>query len=170
MFNFKYKEHDHIFNNLVQLSRNIFFYKDIHLEDKLENRVALIFAHLSIIINTLNRNEKFKKYSQELYDNVFYNIENNLRELGHGDVTVNKKMKLFNRMFHDMLVKIIVKKSNIFIESKVISKFLFKRDENIEIDEKLSIYFKKYYNYCFDKVNENMIKDIDKLNFNYGCT
>ena len=28
----------------------------------------------------------------------FYNIENNLRELGFGDVTVNKKMKELNKV------------------------------------------------------------------------
>ena len=111
MFNFKYKKHDYIFNNLVKLSRNIFFYKDIKLDDKLENRVTLIFAHLSIIIKNLNKKKEYKNISQEIYDNIFHNLENNLRELGHGDVTVNKKMKLFNRMFHDILIKFIDEKT-----------------------------------------------------------
>ena len=36
----------------------------------------------------------------------FYNIENNLRELGFGDVSVNKKMKDLNKIFYDILLKI----------------------------------------------------------------
>ena len=165
MFNFKYKEHDYIFNHLVKLSRNIFFYKDIKLDDKLENRVTLIFAHLSIIIKNLNKKKEYKNVSQEIYDNIFHNLENNLRELGHGDVTVNKKMKLFNRMFHDILIKFIDEKNKNLIKINEIYKFLFKNDENEEIKEKLTSYFKEYHNFCFDIVNKNMIKEIDKFEY-----
>ena len=109
MFDFKYKKHNSLYNNLVKLSRNIYFYKDIKLKDKLENRIILIFGHLAIILNVLKNDKKYINLSQELYDNVFLNIENNFRELGHGDVTVNKKMKLLNRTFHDILLKFINK-------------------------------------------------------------
>ena len=40
------------------------------------------------------------------YDSVFDNIENNIRELGFGDVTVNKKMKELNKILYDILLKI----------------------------------------------------------------
>ena len=63
--------------------------------------------------------------SQEIYDNIFLNIENNLREIGHGDVTVNKKMKDFNQIFHDLLVK--------FVNNK--------NPNKIKIDEILNFYF-----------------------------
>ena len=92
MFDFGYKKHNYIYNNLVELSRNIFFYKDLKINDKLENRVIIIFTHLCIILRSLKRSEKYKKISQEIYDNIFLNIENNIREMGHGDVTVKKLM------------------------------------------------------------------------------
>ena len=84
MFDFKYKKHNSIYNNLVKLSRNIYFYKDIKLDDKLENRVIIIFAHLVIILNCLKNHKNNRTLSQEIYDNIFLNIENNLREIGHG--------------------------------------------------------------------------------------
>ena len=55
MFDFKYKKHNFIYNNLVKLSRNIYFYKELKLDDKLENRIILIFAHLSIILKNLKK-------------------------------------------------------------------------------------------------------------------
>ena len=58
MFDFKYKKHNFIYNNLVKLSRNIYFYKDIKLDDKLENRIIIIFAHLVIILNCLKKTKK----------------------------------------------------------------------------------------------------------------
>ena len=165
MFDFKYKKHNFIYNNLVELSRNIYFYKDIKLDDKLENRVIIIFAHLAIILNCLKNDIGNKDLSQEIYDNIFLNIENNLREIGHGDVTVNKKMKSFNQIFHDLLMKFINNENSNKINIKEMMKFLFVIEENSNISIKLLDYFNKYYNFCFDIVNKNMIKDLDKFEY-----
>ena len=163
MFDFKYKKHNFIYNNLVKLSRNIYFYKDIKLEDKLENRIILIFGHLVIILHSLKNNKSNKDLSQELYDNIFLNIENNLREIGHGDVTVNKKMKNFNQIFHHLLIKFFDEKKTKKIKIEEIMKFLFIINKNDEISTKLNDYFEKYYNFCFDINNKNMIKELDKF-------
>ena len=165
MFDFKYKKHNFIYNNLVKLSRNVYFYKDINLEDKLENRVIIIFAHLAIILYCLKNDKKNKSISQELYDNVFLNIENNFREMGHGDVTVNKKMKDLNQVFHDILLKFIDKKYSKKIKINEMMKFLFVTEKNDEISIKLNDYFIKYYNFCFDIIDKNMIKDLDKFKY-----
>jgi len=164
MFDFKYKKHNFIYNNLVKLSRNIYFYKDIKLEDKLENRIILIFAHLVIILNCLKKKQDNKDLSQEIYDNIFLNIENNLREMGHGDVTVNKKMKNFNQIFHDLLLKLLDHKTPNKINVNEMIKFLFLK-KNDEISAKLNDYFIKYFNFCFDIINKNMIKDLDKFEY-----
>ena len=47
--------------------------------------------------------KKGKKFSQESYDALFNNIEYNLREMGYGDVAVNKKMKDLNKLLYDIL-------------------------------------------------------------------
>ena len=54
--------------------------------------------------------KKGSKFDQKSYDNLFNNIEYNLRELGFGDVSVNKKMKEFNKILYDILLKIDLKK------------------------------------------------------------
>ena len=46
------------------------------------------------------------KFDQTSYDLLFHNIENNLRELGFGDVSVNKKMKDYVNLFYAILEKI----------------------------------------------------------------
>ncbi len=165
MFDFKYKKHNFIYNNLVKLSRNIYFYKDIKLEDKLENRIIIIFAHLVVILRCLKNDKANKNLSQELYDNIFLNIENNLREIGHGDVTVNKKMKNFNQIFHDLLLKLIDQNNSNKIRINEMMKFLFLNNKNDEISIKLNDYFEKYHDFCFDIINKNMIKDLDKFNY-----
>ena len=78
------KHNSNLYNTLLTLSRNIFFYKDINLPDKFETRIYLMFVHFSIMMIIFKK--KGKKFDQISYDSVFLNIENNLRELGFGDV------------------------------------------------------------------------------------
>ena len=45
------KQHNSdLYNILLILSRNIFFYKDLSLKDTFETRVFLMFIHYSIIL------------------------------------------------------------------------------------------------------------------------
>ena len=60
-----------------------------------------MFFHFSILL--LIHKKKGKKFDQKAYDNFFYSIENDLRELGFGDVYVNKKMKDLNKILYDIL-------------------------------------------------------------------
>ena len=103
MFNIK-KHNDNLYNTLLGLSRNIFFYEEIKLPDSFETRIYLMFFHFSIIMKIFKK--KGSKFDQSSYDSLFHNIENNLRELGFGDVSVNKKMKDMNKLLYDILLKI----------------------------------------------------------------
>ena len=85
--------------------------------------------------------------------------------MGHGDVTVNKKMKNFNQIFHDLLLKFLDKKNQNKININEMTKFLFLINKSEEISAKLDDYFTKYFNFCFDIVNKNMIKDLDKFKY-----
>ena len=53
---------------------------------------TLLFFHFVIILK-VKKNEDLKKNFQLLFDNIFQNIEVNIRELGYGDTKVNKTMK-----------------------------------------------------------------------------
>ena len=105
-----------MYNTLLSLSRNIFFYENIKLKDNFETRVYLMFFHFSIMM--IVSKKKGIKFDQKSYDLLFQNIENNLRELGFGDVSVNK-MKELNKILYDILLK-IEKKPQILL--KLISK------------------------------------------------
>ena len=161
-----YKSHYNLlYNKLVELSRNIFFYKKILLKDNFETRINLIFVHMSLILIVLKG--KNKKFPQEIFDNIFLNIEYHIRELGYGDVTVNKKMKTLTRVFYDILLKI--KKADIkdFSINKSLLTTYFE-PENIDRDQlivNLAIYFKDFYYFCFELKNDSMLKG--QINFKY---
>ena len=93
-----------MYNTLLKLSRNLFFYKKVKLTDTFETRLYLMFFHFSVMLITAKK--KKVRFDQNTYDLLFHNIENNLRELGFGDVAVNKKMKDFNKILYDILLKL----------------------------------------------------------------
>ena len=87
---FKTQKHKvNLYNILLTLSRNIFFYKKIGLPDTFETRIYLMFLHFSIFM--IITKKKSSKFDQNLYDQLFNHIEYNLRE----KAKIVKK-KLFN--------------------------------------------------------------------------
>ena len=147
---FKNSKHNYdLYNTLLVLSRNIFFYKKVKLIDNFETRIYLMFMHFSIML--IVSKKKGVKFDQKLYDLLFHAIENNLRELGFGDVSVNKKMKELNKIFYDILLKINIEKSNFKTNKKLILKYFndanMKKSENYEL---FSEYFLNFFKYCFE--------------------
>lgn len=106
------------------------------------------------------------KFEQAQYDFLFNSIENNLRELGFGDVSVNEKMKNLNKILYDILLKIELKKSeNGFkINHAVLKKYFTTLNEkNVAQIRLLDAYLIKFYKYCFEIPCKSMLKDV--LNF-----
>jgi len=148
-----------LYNTLLALSRNIFFYDKIKLNDSFETRIYLMFMHFSIMLIIFKSKET--NFKQELYDGLFYYIENDLRELGLGDVAVNKKMKNLNKIFYDILLKIKKKNVEEFnLNSDLIIKYftqLNKRNnENMDLFKR---YFIDFYNFCFELPLNNMLRE-----------
>ncbi len=136
------------------------------MKDRLETRIILIFVHLSIILILLKNNSNDKKYGQKIFDNIFQNIEYHFRELGHGDVSVNTKMKNLNRIFYDILLKINVSKNNQFKTNQAILDKYFKEHSDLQLNSKeMCNYVDSFYNFCFDLNSKDIISG--NINFNY---
>ena len=154
-----------LYNTLLDLSRNVFFYKKIMLKDNFETRIYLMFFHFSLMMIIFKK--KGQKFDQKSYDSLFFNIENNLRELGFGDVSVNKKMKELNKLLYDILLKIEVQEELNFKLNKKLTVKYFKEIDN-EKNDKFSdfeSYFIKFYNFCFEIPLENMIREAIKFKY-----
>ena len=85
-------------------------------------------------------------------DSLFNNIEYNLRELGFGDVSVNKKMKDFNKILYDILLKLEKEsEQNFEINEKLIFKYFdeFKNENN----EKYKVFEDYFLNYTIFVLN-----------------
>ena len=85
-----------LYNFILLLSRNKLFYTKFNLTDTFQNRIHLIFMHVSFLfikVKHSSKKEIYRVYYQKVFDLIFDKIELNMREIGHGDVAVNKNMK-----------------------------------------------------------------------------
>ena len=165
--NSKFNE-DKLYNKILLLSRNKFFYAKLALYDTFQNRISLIFMHIAFIfINMREKNDNifYKECSQKLFDLTFHKIELNMRELGYGDTQVNKNMKSLIKNFYNILLVCENYKSKTQIEKKkIFHNYLSlnnanKTSGNIGLIE----YFDKYQSFCLDLSSDNVLKG--ELNF-----
>ena len=159
-------KHVYLYNNLLVLSRNIYFYKNLQLPDSFETRIFLIFFHFSIILIIFKK--KKKKFDQSEYNSLFNCIENDLRELGFGDIDVNKKMKNLNRFFYDILLKLEKNSEHnvIDFDKKIIIKYFDGLEDANNTNLKLFMkYLVDFYEFCFKLSSENMIQELSKFKF-----
>lgn len=152
---------------LLSLSRNIFFYNKINLPDNFETRIYLMFIHFSILM--IISKKKGMKFDQNTYDNFFNKVEYDLRELGFGDVTVNKKMKELNQILYDILLKLDKKKENnedFKLNESLVSSYLnISKKNNKFIYTEFEAYFSHFFNFCFELPLDNMLKEITKFKY-----
>ena len=99
------KEYLNIYNNLVKLTRNKTLYLVLKNEDTFSDRMTFLLLHLSFFLKEYKKT-KSKEYMQSIFDFIIRQIELSIREIGHGDVTVNKKMKEYVNLMHALFNKV----------------------------------------------------------------
>ena len=103
-----------------------------------------------------------KEILQEIFDYVFKQLELSIREMGYGDITINKKMKTYLNIYHSILDKIDNWENlSDFEKSKILSNFL-----NInEVKSNLIDYFNKYLLNLSNNTLNYYIKGVIKHKF-----
>ena len=166
----KNKNKDILYNNILLLSRNKLFYTNFDLSDVFQNRIHLIFIHISFLFikAKLNTNNfMYKKFYQSMFDLIFTKIDLNMREIGFGDVTINKNMRHLVKTFYNILLNTELYKNMTLNEKTIfLTKFFnFKKIEKTTISKDLVNYFDKYQAFCFDLSSNSILRGELKFKF-----
>tara|TARA_Y100000590_G_scaffold251088_1_gene281989 strand:+ start:1897 stop:2370 length:474 start_codon:yes stop_codon:yes gene_type:complete len=150
------KNYLNIYNNLIKLTRNKLFYENISNSESFSDRLIIFFFHFAFFLKTY-KNESNKKEIQDLYDFVFKQIELSIREIGYGDATVNKKMKVYVNSLYSIIDKIESWESSDSNEKlKFLSNFIeVKKETDFFIN-----YFNKYLFYLSNNSFNYFTKDV----------
>ena len=163
------KEHI-LYNKILLLSRNKLFFTKFGLADTFQNRIHLIFLHISFLFVKIKQNKQnqlFKIFNQKMFDLVFSKIEQNMREIGCGDVLVNKNMKYLVKNFYNILLNCEkYNKKSMKFKKELFLKYLEEnKTKKHSINDFLIEYFKKYEAFCFDLSPDSVLSG--DLNFSY---
>ena len=150
------KNYINVYNNLIKFTRNKLLYKNTNIDETFSLRLTFFLIHFAFFLKNYKLNND-KNIMQDIYDYNFRQIEISIREIGYGDVSINKKMKDYLNLFHKIIIDLHGwesyddnKKSTFF--SNFISK---DNNSSFFID-----YFKNYQIFLQKNSLNSFIKDI----------
>jgi len=155
------KEYLNIYNNLIKLTRNKNLYLNLKNNDTFSDRLIILLFHFGFFLKYYKK-EISKQEAQDLFDFFIRQIELSIREIGYGDVSVNKKMKDYVNLFFSILEKIekwdILKMSE---KKQTLGDLMNIKDDN----DLFVIYFNKFSVFLTKNSLKIFTKDILDLKF-----
>ena len=113
-----------VYNNLINYSRNKDLYKSLNREDNFSDRLTFFLIHFAFFLKNFKTKEN-KDILQKIYDFNFRQLELSIREIGYGDQSINKKMKVYLNLFHAIVSNVhFWDKLNKIEKSQKLSTFL----------------------------------------------
>ena len=98
------KRHAHVAEGLyvsaLDGTRNEIFYTRYGVPDTFDGRYDLLLLHMFIILHSIMDHPDYPRISQALFDTIFKNMDQTLREMGIGDVGVPKHLKRMMKAFN----------------------------------------------------------------------
>lgn len=102
------KEYDaarKIYQQIVEAARQPEFYLEVAVPDTLDGRYEMISLHSFLVMRRLKKSGKtFQGLSQTVFDLMFEDMDQSLREIGVGDLAVGKRIKAMAQAFYGRIV------------------------------------------------------------------
>jgi cytochrome b pre-mRNA-processing protein 3 len=89
-----------LYGTIVAQARMASFYRDFAVPDTPSGRFELIVLHLTLLIERLNTDSGLRELGQAVFDRFCQDMDDNLREMGVGDLAVPKHMRRMGEAFY----------------------------------------------------------------------
>ena len=136
-------------------------FKNIENNDLFSDRLFLFLIHFGFFLKYYKKHTS-KKEIQNIYDYIFKEIEISIREIGYGDMSINKRMKEYINLFHLIISKIdIWEKIEKHEKTHFLNNYL---NLGSELDYLIK-YFDKYILFLSNNALNFSSKDVRSFNF-----
>ena len=88
-----------LYGMIVAQARLPCLYRDYAVADTVNGRFDLIVLHLALVLDRLAPEPGLKRLGQRLFDRFCQDMDDNLREMGVGDLKVPKEMRRMGEAF-----------------------------------------------------------------------
>jgi len=89
-----------IYGMIVAQARQPAFYAAFNVPDTVDGRFDMVLLHLWMVLRMLRQGPAEEGPAQKLFDHFCTDMDDNLREMGVGDLTVPKRMQKFGEAFY----------------------------------------------------------------------
>ncbi len=95
-----------IYQEIVRQARMPVFYLEADVPDTVDGRYEMISLHAFLVMRRLKKEggEKLLSLSQAVFDLMFSDMDQSLREIGVGDLGVGKRVKAMAKVFYGRVV------------------------------------------------------------------
>ncbi len=84
----------------VAAARDPYFYAELGVPDTLDGRFDMVGLHAFLLIRRLSTETGGQPIAQAVFDAMFSDMDLNLREMGVGDLSVGRKVRVMWEAFH----------------------------------------------------------------------
>ena len=134
------KSYINIYNNLVKFSRNKSIFSSFTKNDTFSDRLLIFLFHFGFFLKEYKKTVN-KELLQNVFDYILRELEISIRELGYGDASINKKMKVYVNSLYSIIEKIDNWENLNSSEKNIIFESFFNIDGDLR---ELIKYFDKY--------------------------
>jgi cytochrome b pre-mRNA-processing protein 3 len=90
-----------LYSDIVVQARDPYFYEDLQVPDTVEGRFDMITLHMFLVLKRLKDDAAADhEFAQKLFDTMFKNMDDSLREMGVGDLVVGKRVRKLAEDFY----------------------------------------------------------------------
>src|SRR3569832_2222613 len=89
-----------LYGMIVAQARTQVVYREYGVPDTVAGRFDILLMHVALVVERLMREEPAKAFGQTLFDRFCSAMDDNLREMGIGDLSVPKHMKRGGEAFY----------------------------------------------------------------------
>jgi len=89
-----------LYGTIVAQARLPCFYREYGVPDTVNGRFDLVVLHLAAVLDRLAKDPSLQELGQALFDRFCQDMDDNLREMGVGDLAVPKEMQRMGEAFY----------------------------------------------------------------------
>ncbi|MGP0090505.1 MAG: ubiquinol-cytochrome C chaperone family protein [Xanthobacteraceae bacterium] len=90
-----------VYGVIVAQARSALFYRGYCVPDTVEGRLGMIVLHLALVLRRLAvENAETREFGQRVFDHFCQDMDDNLREMGVGDLAVPRHMRRIGEGFY----------------------------------------------------------------------
>lgn len=93
-----------LYTAMVAQARHPDFYVNLGVPDTMEGRFDLILVHAFVLFRRLKTENGDRDLAQNIFDVMFADLDQNMREMGIGDVGILKRIRKMSESYHGRIV------------------------------------------------------------------